>query len=259
VGRDDTPWVSVPEPLDRRPRLGPFASGRDAVKFVAAAAVGAVVSLTVEPWAGLPVVAAGAVLALWRPDGESIDARLVAVVRWTVRRTSGTPTMTGHRTARTEEPGSTVRLPDGRRAAVLRTGGLPLAFLPPAELAREFDQYRELLRASEGGLIVVATAVPIHAGSLVPADGAIPEAERAAWAGYRELVELLARRRSVRRVLVAVAQAAPGEEGLRRLDAAVDRVRGRLADLGVRAERLRGSPLADAARRLGWRERGGPT
>lgn len=259
MDRDDGPWVSVPEPLDRRPRLGPFSSGRDAVKFVTAAAVGAVVSLAVEPWAGLPIVAAGAVVALWRPDGEPLDARLVAVARWTLRRSSEARPVTDPEVRRGEGPGSTVRLPDGRRAAVLRTGGVPLAFLPPAELAREFDQYRELLRAAEGGLVVVASSVPIHAGSLVPVDGSGADADGPARAGYRELVELLARRRSVRRVFVAIAQATPGEDGLRALDAATERTRGRLADLGLRAERLRGGPLADAARRLGWAERGGST
>ncbi len=260
MDRDGVPWVSVPEPLDRRARLGPFAGARDAAKFVAGAAVGAIVGLAVEPWAGVPFVVVGAIVALWRPDGEPIDGRLVAVARWTMRKATGSPRVTAAGAGRPADPGATVRLPDGRAAAVLRCGGVPLAFLPPAELARQFDLYRELLRSVEGELIVLATAAPIHAPAIVPAGGpAIAEAERAARDGYRELVELLARRRAVRHVLLALAQAVPGEEGLRRLDAGAELLRGRLADLGVRAERLRGRPLADAARRLGWDPRGGPS
>jgi hypothetical protein len=251
-GRDDAPWVTIPEPLDRRPRLGPFASGRDAAKFLTSAAVGAVVSLAVAPWAGLPIVAVGGVVALWRPDGEPLDTRLVAVGRWALRRSAPRREMSPSPGSGTDDRAATVRLPDGRRAAVVRAAGIPLAFLPPGELAHQFERYRELLRSLDGGLVVVATSAPIHAGAIAPSERPLPEAERAAAAGYRELVELLARRRAVRQVLVAVVQASAGEEGLRRLEASAELVRGRLADLGVRAERLRGRPLADAARRVGW-------
>jgi hypothetical protein len=248
--REGGPWIPVPERLDRRLRLGPFPSGREAVKFVTAAAVGAVVSLVVEPWAGLPIIAVGAILALWRPDGEGLDERLLAVARWALRRSVGEARLT----TATRAPGNgqaTLLLPDGRRAAVVRTAGVPLAFLPPADLARQFELYRELLRSVEGGLISSSTAVPIHAGSVLPTEIPLSEAERGAEEGYRELVSLLCRRRSVRRVLLALAQDTPGVEGPGRLEAATQLLQERLADLGVRSERLRDRPLADAARRLG--------
>lgn len=255
--RDGLPWVVVPERLDRRLRLGPFASGRDAVKFVTAAAVGAVVSLAVQPWAGLPIVVAGAVVALWRPDGEALDERVSAVVRWAARRATAEAPLTAIRPSPAGR--GTVTRPDGRRAAVVRTGGVPLAFLPPTELARQFELYRELWRSVEGQLIVVAGSAPIHAGTIVPGDGPLPEGERAARDGYRELVSLLARRRSVRRVHLALSEEMHGAEGLRRLEAAVDLLSERLADLGVRCERLRDRALAGAAVRLGWLGReGGP-
>lgn len=245
-------WVPVPERLDRRLRLGPFSSGRDAVKFVTAAAAGAVVSLVVEPWAGLPIVAIGAVVALWRPDGDAWDERFAAVARWAARRSAGDRGMTVPRRRGSAVGSGTVVLPDGRSAAVVRAAGVPLAFLPPTELAHQFELYRELLRSVDGGLIVVATAVPIHAGSILPPETPVRDGERTARAGYRELVALLARRRSVRRVLVAVPQDVPGVEGKRRLEAAVALLRERLADLGVRSERLRDRSLVDAAHRLGW-------
>jgi len=252
---DGPPWVEVPERLDRRLRLGPFASGRDAVKFVTAAAVGAVVSLAVVPWAGLPIVGVGALVALWRPDGEPLDERVAAVARWSLRRaaTDGPP-MTAAAAGRSADLRATVPLPDGRSAAVVRTGGVPLAFLPPAELARQFELYRQLLRSVAGGVIVLSTSVPIYAGAVVPSATPTVEVERAAWDGYRELVVLLARRRSVRRVLVAVAQDATTPDRARQLETSIRLLRERLADLGVRSERLRDRSLADGARRLGLLE-----
>jgi hypothetical protein len=250
--REGVPWVPLPERLDRRLRLGPFASGRDALKFVTAAAVGAVVSLVVEPWAGLPVVAGGAVVALWHPDGEALDGRLAAFARWAARRSSPVPSsMTGVDLPGTGGGRPTIVLPDGRLAAVVRAGGIPLAFLPPTELARQFDLYRGLLRSLSGNLIVVATASPIYPGAVTPPARPLPPAEQSACRGYRELVTLLARRRSVRRVLLALAQEEPGVEGGRRLEAAAELLRARLGDLGVTSERLHGRALAEAARRIG--------
>jgi hypothetical protein len=251
-GRDDPPWVTFPERLDRRLRLGPFASGRDAVKFVTAAAVGAVVSLSVAPWAGLPVVVVGAVVALWRPDGEPLDERAAAVARWSWRRSLEGGRMTVPIRATERSGRATVLLPDGRSAAVVRTGGIPLAFLPPAELGRQFELYRQLLRSVDGGLIVHVTTAPMYAAAVLPVERPAGEPERAAYDGYRELVALLARRRAVRRVLVALVQDATHVEGARRLEASVDLLRERLADLGLRSERLRDRTLTEAARRLGF-------
>jgi len=251
-GRDDPPWVSFPERLDRRMRLGPFPSGRAAVKFVVAAAVGAIVSLAVDPWAGLPIVAVGAFVAMWQLDGEPLDDRAVALARWSVRRLAGAPPMREGVGGTTDGSATVLHLADGRSAAIVRTGGVPLAFLPPSELAGQFDRYRQMLRAVEGGIIVLATSAPIYAAAVLPREPTGEAAERSAQDGYRELVTLLARRRSVRRVLVAVVQDASGPEASRRLESAVDLLRERLADLGVRSERLRARALADAARRLGF-------
>ena len=256
AGREGAPWVPIPERLDRRLRLGPFPSGHDALKFVAAAAVGAVVSLSVAVWAGVPIVAVGAIIALWRPDGEGLDERLAALVRWWARRFGAGGQMSDPQPS-PSGPGTTLRLPDGRRAAVLRTAGVPLAFLPPAELAHQFECYRELLRSIEGGCVILSTSVPIHGGSVAPASHPLPLAERSACDGYDELVTLLCRRRSVRRVLIVLAQELPDAEGVLRLEGAVELLRERLADLGIRSDRLRDRHLSDAARRLGWSRRAG--
>lgn len=248
--RDGPPWVAIPERLDRRLRLGPFASARDAGTFVAVLAVGAVASLAVAPWAGLPFVVLAGLLVFWRPDGERLDETVAAVARWTLRRTGWGGRVTGPRGRPAGRAGS-LQLPDGRWAAVVRTGGVPLAFLPPSELARQFEQYRQLLRSTGEGLIVLASSAPIHAGSIAPLDPPGEEAERLAWAGYRELVGLLARRRAVRRVLIAVIDGGDGDGGGRRLETAAELLRDRLADLGLRSERLRDRSLDEAAHRLG--------
>jgi len=249
--RDGLPWVAVPERLDRRMRLGPFASGYDAIKFATAAAAGAVLSLAIEPWVGLPVVLVGAVITLWHPDGEGLDDRLAALVRWSVRRVAAEARVTAPDHRGPEGPRSTIAFPDGRQATFVRAGGVPLAFLPPSDLAHQFELYRDLLRSVEGGLIVSSTTAPIYPGSLLPPEAPLLEVERGPHDGYCELVSLLARRRSVRRVLLVLAQNAPGEEGARRLEAATELLCERLADLGVRADRLRDRSLVEAARRLG--------
>ena len=248
--RDGPPVVVMPERLDRRLRLGPFASGRDLVMFLALAAVGAVAGTALSPWLGLAIVVAGAVVTLWRPDGEAIDERVVALARWALRRASGGRAMR-RPSPEAGTPGrdATVVLGDGRVAAVLRAGGAPLAYLPPADLARQFERYRELLRGVDGALVLIASRAPIHARSLAPT---APETgDRPAWEGYRDLVALLARRRSVRSVVVAVVATDAGPNGARQLETAVALVAGRLADLGIRAERLVGRPLADTAWRTG--------
>jgi len=151
-GRDGTPWIPFPERLDRKLRLGPFPSGRDAVKFVAAAAVGAVVSLAIAPWAGVPVVAVGAVVALWRPDGEPVDERVAAVARWTARRSAREGGMS--RPASPAPGRTSLLLPDGRSAALLRAGGLPRA----APLGRRGPDRRRPARADLRGRLRAARA-----------------------------------------------------------------------------------------------------
>jgi len=254
VSRDGPPWIAFPERLDRPLRLGPFPSGRDAVKFVVAAAVGAVVSLATVPWAGFPIVAVGGLVALWRPDGEPLDERLASILRWASRRGGPRGRMTGSAGSGTSPGQATVVLPDGRSAAVVRTGGVPLAFLPPAELAQQFELYRQLLRAVEGGVIVHVTSAPIYAEAVAPRAARAADEEAAACDGYRELVAVLARRRAVRRVHLAVVREAGSGDAAQRLEASVSLLQGRLADLGVRSERLRGRQLGDATRRMGLLE-----
>jgi len=253
---DLPPTVRFPEKLDRTLRLGPFPSGRDALRFVTYAAVGACLAPFVPPALWLGVVLLGFVSSVWKPGGEAIEARFVRFVAWEVRRTRRVRTMTGATgTGRTHRAHLT--LGSGVRAAVVRAAGLPLAYLPSAELGRRFEIFRELVQGLEGGFLVYSTLVPIHPTPLLPTEPVPGGAEREARRGYQELVELIARGRSVRRVFVAVGCTDPGLEGIGRLEATVATLVERLRALGLNPIRLRDRALGEAARRIGLGEGSG--
>jgi hypothetical protein len=243
------PVVELPERLDRKLRLGPFSSGRDALKFVSYAAVGALLVPFLGPAVWIPFVLAGLAVSLWRPEGEAVDDRTARFLRWRMRRLRREPPMSAPRPAASRQR-SVVRL-SSSFASVVRCGGLPLAYLPPAELARRFELYRELLRAFDGSLVLVSTRAPIHATPFLPAEPSPDGAERTARNGYRELVEVIVRRRYVRQVYVALATAGTSSEGIGRLETQVASLIERLAGLGLRPVRLRGRALEDAVHRLG--------
>ncbi len=247
--------VTLPERLDRPLRLGPFPSARDALRFLTYAAVGACLAPFVPAGLWLGVVGLGFVSSVWKPGGETVEGRAARAVSWELRRLRGGRGMTP---ADLPEPShrAHLTLDSGARVAVVRAGGLPLAYLPSAELARRFEQFREIVRGLDGGFVLHATLAPIHAGPFVPVGQAPGGADRAARDGYRELVRLIARGRSVRRVYLAVGCTSPGSEGVGRLEANVAALMERLAALGLVPFRLRDRALAEAARRIGWAERG---
>jgi hypothetical protein len=249
--REEVPVVELPERIDRRLGLGPFPSARDALKFVCYAAAGAVLA----PWLTLPVglgiAALGFLLSTWRPDGRAWDERAVAAVRWKWR--SGRSGV-----AMTARPGSPllrrgfVRLADGELAAVVQTAGTPMAYLPPAELARKFGEFRDLLRSTDGRLALLSTLVTIHGSPFLPPREGPSGPGDAARAGYAELVELLCRRRSSRRVYVALGSAGAGPDAAAALEGRVASLIDRLAAFGLRPARLKDAALLEAARRFGW-------
>jgi hypothetical protein len=249
------PVVPMPERLDRALRLGPFHSGRDALKFVAWVAVGALLVPFLGAAVWIPFLVVGLAVSLWRPEGEALDDRAARFLRWKGRQLRGGRSMSP---APTPDPGrrSILRL-GGSFAAVVRTGGLPLAYLPPAELARRFEQYRDLLRAFDGSLALLSTRAPIHPTPFLPGEPAPIGPEGVARAGYRELVEVIVRRRHVRQVYLAIAAPATGPEGVARLETQLGSLVERLRALGLRPVRLRNRALRDAAGRLGLTDGGG--
>jgi hypothetical protein len=247
---DGPPVVVLPERLDRRLRLGPFPSARDALKFLAYAAVGALVAALGSPLLGLVAIVVGFAAAVVRVDGQGIDRQALAFLRfhlgyarW-VRGMSPGPTSNFAR--RGLAPGA-----DGRFVAVLRAGGTPMAYLPPHEIARRFELFRELLRSGNGELTLFASLAPMRATPVTPGPLADGRPDRAARDGYAELVRLLCARRQVRRVDLVLASARVGSDGIADLEVRVGSLLDRLAALGVPAVRLTRRALLDVTRRTG--------
>ncbi len=247
----EAPRAALPERIDRRLRLGPFPSARDALKFLAYAAVGAVLAPVLGPEGALALAAAGFGLAVWRPDGRAVDEQALSFARWRLRSARREAVVSDGPLSPLVRNGF-FRVGPARVAIVLRSGGTPVAYLPPGDLAHRFELYRELLRATEGPLALYVTAVPLRATPFVPARPESTGPDREARAGYGELVELLCRRRSGRRVYVAVVASVTGSEAIVSLEAEAARLVDRLAAFGLRAVRLKDRELADAGRRFGW-------
>jgi hypothetical protein len=245
-----SPVIALPAPVERRLRLGPFATARDALKFVSYAAAGAVLAPFVSVYAWLPVVGIGFAFSVWRPDGEAVDERVGRWAAWSVRRWAGS-TMTPAPPARTGG-GTFLRLSDGRYATIVRTGGTPLAYRPPPELERVFREYAELLRVSEGVLVVRAGTTPLRSDRLVPAAPLQGSNAAPACEGYRELIGVLCRRRSLRRVDLALFASGEPRGAAARLEARTRTLSERLDALGLHPTRLRGRALMDAAHEFGW-------
>ncbi len=245
------PTVPLPERVDRPLRLGPFPSARDALKFLCYAGVGVALVPLVDLPFGLAVAAAGFLVAVHHPEGRPWDERALDVLRWKWRATSGGRM----RTSKPRPPlihSGLVRLGEGDWVAVVRTGGVPLAFLPPSELARRFESYRDLLRASDGRLLFLATLSSIRAAPFLPPEPGGDGPDRAARAGYSELVELLCRRRHGRRIYLVVGGRESGMEGVARLEGQVALLLEHLTALGLAPVRLKDRALLEAARRLDW-------
>jgi hypothetical protein len=248
---DGPPVIGLPERVDRRMRLGPFASSRDALKFVTYAATGALLAPFASPWVWLPVVVGGFALSAWRPDGQAIDEKAFTLLAWKLR--CWNPQKPGGRVTRAPlVRQGLLQLPSGGYAAVLRTGGTPVAYLPPEELARRFELYRELIRSIDSGFVWLATAVPMRSQAVRPGPPSGRPEERAACSGYSELVALLCRRRLLRRIyfVLGVHDATP--DAISGLEGRVAHLIEGLGTLGLRPIRLRDQSLAEAARRFGW-------
>jgi hypothetical protein len=245
------PVVGLPERFDRRLRLGPFASARDALKFLTYAAAGAVLApfTSVAVWLGL--VALGFGLTVYRPDGQPLDERAVSALLWKFRALGRSAGMK-RPPARSVTGASLLGIGPGQYIAMLRTEGAPTAYLPPTELARRFESFRDLLRSVRGGLAFSVVSVAMRSGPVTPAKVDPHRSDRAAAVGYTDLVRLLCRRRSIRRVHIALANDAPGPRGISDLELRVTSLAESLGGLGLQATRLRGRSLRDAAHRWGW-------
>jgi hypothetical protein len=246
----DSPVIPIPERIDRRMRLGPFSSGRDALRCLTYGAIGALLVPLVSPWVGLVVAAGGFGLTAYRVEGTALDELAATYLLWLVR---------SHREASRMTAGtrSTVRsnlllLPSGDRAAIVRTNGTPTAYLPPTELVRRFEMFRELIRASRKGLAFAVVLLPMRPEPVVPKSPPTNREDFEAAAGYRQLVTLVCRRRWVRGVDVVLRTTSTGPDGVADLETRLAGLIERLTGFGLAVVRLEGRALADAGRRWGW-------
>jgi hypothetical protein len=246
VPDDEPPIVRLPERFDRRLRLGPFPSARDALKFVGYAGVAALLAPFTSAFVWLAVAAAGFFVSVVRVDGQGLDDRALAFARWKLERSNG-----GRLTVNSPSPLSRrglVPIAPGRYAAAVRAAGTPTAYLPPAELAARFERYREFLRSIDGPMAFTVGTRPMRAAPVAPAG--LPPGSAAD--GYRSLVELLCRRRNVRRVDLVIGTERVGADGISDLETRIASLLDGLAAVGVRAARLRDRALEDAIRVGGW-------
>lgn len=251
---ESPPRVGLRTAAERRLRFGPFPSVGDAMRFVAYAAVGALVI----PWFGalawLPILGVGFVLAVWQPGGVALDRRLYLRVTWWERalQPSEVPVTSRGRSVH----GGVARVPPGYLVTVLKCGGRPIAFLPPQELYQKFRQYRELLRSLDGGIVLVGVGLPIDGRPWDPQEPPLAAADTPARAGYSEMVRVLCRHRQSRRVyaLQWAAEAAAG--AATHLEERTGALAEHLEGLGVSPVRLEGASLGAALTRFGWDEVG---
>ena len=248
---DDVPVVALPERIDRRLRLGPFPSAQDAVKFLCYAATGAAVAQFAYLPVGLALAGIGFLAAVWRPEGRPWDERLLAFLRWRWHTLAGGILLRNARHKVYARSG-VLRLAESDPVAVVRTGGVPVAYLPPAELARRFELFRDLLRATDGRIAFLATLGSIRTAPYLPALHGSRGSDSEARSGYSELIELLCRRRFRRRVYLVVGLGSVGSDASTRLETEVATLTDRLTALGLRPERLTNRGLIEAARQIGW-------
>jgi hypothetical protein len=241
--------VALPRPVDRRLHLGPFPSARDALKFAGYASVGVVAIPLAGPAVVLPFALLGFVLAVQRRDGRAYDDRFAGYLAWRWRRRVRRSPPSGP--VGTVAPGRSARVGGGRLAAVVKTGGIPVAFLPTPEAVALFDGMRHWLDGLDGGVYVVADSEPVRPGPFLPARGTeVASADVGARDGYEAVVRLLLRRRRSRRVCLVLWESAD-PAGAARLDVRAGATEEALRQFGVATERLEGRSLAGELRRLG--------
>lgn len=242
--------VALPEPTDRRMRLGPFPSVGQALKFAGYASFGAVAAALAGPAAWLPCLGVGFVAATVQPGGKAPDERALDYLAYQLRRRARPPSS---RRGAVPFGAQTVTTPLGQLVALLAVGGVPIAFLPPAESRRLFDGYRRLLATTDATLYACVGLVPLRDRPFRPTVriGDRAAADGAARQGYDELVRAVARSRARRRVLLTIAVPGPAETARVRLEAATRRLTEALLQLELRVDRLEGEALEREAARLG--------
>ncbi|MCI4367564.1 MAG: hypothetical protein L3K08_07420 [Thermoplasmata archaeon] len=243
--------IPLPAPVTRRMRLGPFPSARDALKFLAYAALGAFLAGFLGPIAWVPFLGGGFLLSTYKENGEGFDERFVQYLHWRWRSRAGRsyPGIGGRVKAR----GGQARIAGDRWVGIVAARGTPVVFLPPDEARRLFERYVDLLRALDPGAVLRAFVEPLSPRRFLPRPPAAGhDAAPKARSGYSEMVRLLCRRRNRRIVHVLLWSGIGADAGPTRLEERLDSVQRGLDAMGIEARRVRGPELVSALRDLGW-------
>ncbi|MCI4350676.1 MAG: hypothetical protein L3K15_04100 [Thermoplasmata archaeon] len=251
-GPDGPPLLRLSAAIPRSPSLGPFASARDALKFLAYAVVGAVVAGFVSPWAWLPFLAVGFAVGARRSDGAGFDRRVADFLGWAIRCRG----RAGGSTARSRRPvregRAVAEVGAGTAVAILRSEGIPVAFLPPTNARDLFAEYCRLLGSLDGGVALLVRGRPLATRTLLPRTGPGAPEEVAARRGYAEMLGLLGRHRRRREVLIALGGPTGSAAALSQIERRTGDLQDRLGTLGIVSERLRGPSLAEGLVAFGW-------
>jgi len=249
------PIIPIPERIDRRMRLGPFPSSRDALKFMCYAAGAAVLATLTTAWVWAPFALLGFGVSVWKPDGYAVDERAWTFLHWKLRGTTRYGPVTPRMLRGLVRQGL-LEVSPRRLVAMVRSGGTPIAYLPPDELARRFEAYRDLIRSLDGDFALFATVTPIRSQAIRPETPEEEGADSAARVGYTQLATLLCRRRLLRRVYFVIGTVNTGPDSIAHLESQVSVLLERLSVAGLEPSRLRDRSLVEAARHVGWKVEG---
>ncbi|MCI4347447.1 MAG: hypothetical protein L3J97_02365 [Thermoplasmata archaeon] len=230
----DLSAIPVYELASRRLHLGPFGSGRDLVKFLGVATVGAAVAALSSAVMWLPFLGIGVLVTFVRVEGRTLDDYAVGYLRFRWRSSS---TREGPLRGWPLFPSPSAR--SRERTPSLRAGGIPIAYLPPADLQRLFEEWRSTLAAVSRPLSVRMRGEPFSPLPFLPTSTSPRDGERQALAAYRQLVRLLLRHRYRRIVELTVGEEstdlAPTTVGLH---SEVETLHSALGRMGIPAENL---------------------
>lgn len=235
----DTDLTAIPvlRLVPRRLRLGPFGSGRDLVKFLGLATVGAMLAAFSSLVVWVAFLGAGAMVAFVRVRNQTLDDVAVDYCRFRWRSSGRSRRTRSALVARRGVPDRPSRAP-----ARVRAGGIPTAYLPAAELERLFGEWRSTLGTLGRPVGLRVRGESFSPLAYLPAVLDTGDRERVALDSYRRMVRMMLRHRYHRVVELSVGGAsAESGESAAAADAAVEELVGALRRLGIPALR---APIA---------------
>jgi hypothetical protein len=242
LASSDVSAVPILRLIPRKLRFGPFGSGRDLVKFLCTATVGAAVAAVTSAAVWPIFLGVGILIALPRVEGQTLDDFAVGYCRFRWRSAVGSqslPKSPGPAPSRSKTP--------GKATASLCSGGIPIAYLPPQEMQRLFEGYRAALGSVDGPVAFRAGGERFSPLPFLPATQSLAAREQAVLDSYRDLVRTLLRNRFRRRVdLTLWNDPAGGSSNEIALKAQLDELWEALGRLGISTRRA-GAPTGGSS------------